>query len=273
MEKKAKTVKKSARMRQKALRSTRKKPEKNNLGLYANLVHRKKTKKDADSRKKAEYLATLPKNPFLRFLYRLHPKRFFKYWFSKEGGIMALKILGGLIVTGLIVILGLFSYFRKDLAQLRPEELSRRVQTTVNKYYDRNGELLWEDKGEGDYRLVVDSNDISEHMKQATVAIEDRDFYKHKGIDLWALMRAVINNLRGGATQGGSTLTQQLIKQVYFADESAERGVKGIPRKIKEMILAVEVERMYEKDQIIALYLNESPYGGRRNGVESGAQA
>ena len=89
---------------------------------------------------------------------------------------MALKILGGLIVTGLIVILGLFSYFRKDLAQLRPEELSRRVQTTVNKYYDRNGELLWEDKGEGDYRLVVDSNDISEHMKQATVAIEDRDF-------------------------------------------------------------------------------------------------
>lgn len=272
MEKKAKTVKKSARTRQKALRSTRKKPEKNNLGLYANLVHRKKTKKDADSRKKAEYLATLPKNPFLRFLYRLHPKRFFKYWFSKEGGIMALKILGGLIVTGLIVILGLFSYFRKDLAQLRPEELSRRVQTTVNKYYDRNGELLWEDKGEGDYRLVVDSNDISEHMKQATVAIEDRDFYKHKGIDLWALMRAVINNLRGGATQGGSTLTQQLIKQVYFADESAERGVKGIPRKIKEMILAVEVERMYAKDQIITLYLNESPYGGRRNGVESGAK-
>ena len=115
MEKKAKTVKKSARTRQKALRSTRKKPEKNNLGLYANLVHRKKTKKDADSRKKAEYLATLPKNPLLRFLYRLHPKRFFKYWFSKEGGIMALKILGGLIVTGLIVILGLFSYFRKDL--------------------------------------------------------------------------------------------------------------------------------------------------------------
>ncbi|MBS7346121.1 MAG: transglycosylase domain-containing protein [Candidatus Sacchiramonaceae bacterium] len=234
MEKKAKkTVKKSARTRQKSLRSTRKKTEKkNNLGLYANLVHRKKTKKDAAARKKAEYLATLPKNPFLRFLYRLHPKRFFKYWFSKEGGIMALKILGGLTAVGLIVIFSLFAYFQKDLAQLRPGELSKRVQTTVNKYYDRNDELLWEDKGEDDYKLVVDSDKIGEYMKQATVAIEDRDFYKHKGVDLWALMRATINNLRGGATQGGSTLTQQLIKQVYFADEAAERGIKGVPRKI-----------------------------------------
>ena len=273
MEKKAKkTVKKPAQTRQKASRSTRKKTEKNNLGLYANLVHRNKTKKDAAARKKAEYLATLPKNPFKRFLYRLHPKRFFKYWFSKEGGIMALKIFGGLMATGLIVLFGLFAYFQKDLDQLRPGELSKRVQTTVNKYYDRNGELLWEDKGEGDYKLVVESNDISEYMKQATVAIEDRDFYKHKGIDLWALTRAVVNNLRGGAVQGGSTLTQQLIKQVYFADEAAERGIGGIPRKIKEMILAVKVEQMYDKDQIIALYLNESPYGGRRNGVESGAK-
>ncbi len=274
MEKKAKkTVKKSTRTKQKSVRSTRKKTEKkNNLGLYANLVHRKKTKKDAAARKKAEYLATLPKNPFLRFLYRLHPKRFFKYWFSKEGGIMALKIFGGLALAGIVTVLCLIAYFQKDLAQLKPGELSSRVQTTVNKYYDRNGELLWEDKGNEDYKLVVDSADINDYMKQATVAIEDRDFYSHKGVDLWALVRAVINNARGGATQGGSTLTQQLIKQVYFADEAAERGVKGIPRKIKEMILAVEVERMYDKDQIIALYLNESPYGGRRNGVESGSK-
>ena len=67
-------------------------------------------------------------------------------------------------------------------------------------------------------------------------------------------------------------MTQQLIKQVYFSNESNERGLSGIPRKIKEMILAVQVEQIYNKDQILSLYLNESPYGGRRNGVESGAR-
>jgi penicillin-binding protein 1A len=72
--------------------------------------------------------------------------------------------------------------------------------------------------------------------------------------------------------QGGSTLTQQLVKQVFFAEESNKRGLDGVPRKIKEIILSIEVERMYNKDQILNLYLNESSYGGRRNGVESAAQ-
>ena len=244
----------------------------NNLSLYANLAHKRRTKKDAAAREKAEYLASLPKNPFLRFFARLHPKRVFKYWFSKKGLFMALKILGVMVLIGVISIAGLFAYFQKDLNQIRPEELAKRVQTTVSKYYDRNGELLWEDKGTGDYKLVVDSSEISDWAKKATVAIEDRDFYKHKGISVSGILRAVVNNFKGGATQGGSTLTQQLIKQVYFADESAERGLAGIPRKIKEMILAIKVERMYSKDEIIALYLNESPYGGRRNGIQSGAQ-
>lgn len=251
-----------------------KKPSKtkNNLNLYANLAHKRQTKKDVAAREKAEYLASLPKNPVLRFFARLHPKRVFKYWFSKKGLFMALKIVGVMVLIGVISIAGLFAYFQKDLNQIRPEELAKRVQTTVSKYYDRNGELLWEDKGTGDYKLVVDNPEISDWAKKATVAIEDRDFYEHKGISISGIVRAFINNFKGGAVQGGSTLTQQLIKQVYFAEESAERGLAGIPRKIKEMILAIEVERMYSKDEIIALYLNESPYGGRRNGIQSGAQ-
>ena len=245
---------------------------KNNLGLYANLAYKRQTKKDAKSRERAEYLASLPKNPIKRFFWHLHPKRVVKYWFSKKGVFMALKIVGVMILVGFLSMAALYIYFQKDLQQIKPGELAKRVQTTVSKYYDRNGELLWEDKGIGDYKLVVDSADISDWAKKATVAIEDRDFYKHNGVDLWAIVRAMVNNFRGGATQGGSTLTQQLVKQVYFADESAERGLAGIPRKIKEMFLAMQVERMYNKDEIIALYLNESPYGGRRNGIESGAQ-
>ncbi|HPF30750.1 MAG TPA: transglycosylase domain-containing protein [Candidatus Saccharibacteria bacterium] len=242
------------------------------LSVYSNLVHSRKIKKDTESRKHAQYLASLPKNPIKRFFYRLHPKRVAKYWFSKRGAIMALKIAGISVLIVCLMAGGLFAYFRKDLDAIRPGELAKRVQTTVTKYYDRNGELLWEDKGEGDYKLVVDSKDINEYLKQATVSIEDKEFYKHGGVSASGLIRAVINNLRGRYTQGGSTLTQQLIKQVFFADESGKRGLSGIPRKIKEIILSIEVERMYNKDQILTLYLNESPYGGRRNGVESAAQ-
>lgn len=242
------------------------------LSVYSNLLHTRKAKKDAATRKYAQYLASLPKHPIKRLAYRLHPKRVAQYWFSKRGLIMALKITGATLLLLGLLIGGLFVYFRKDLDAIRPGELSKRVQTTVNTYLDRNGEVLWEDKGDGNYKLVVDSSEISKYLKDATVAIEDRDFYSHGGISLTGLTRAIFNNVGGGSTQGGSTLTQQLVKQVFFADQAQQRGLAGIPRKIKEIILAVEVERMYNKEQILTLYLNESPYGGRRNGVESGAQ-
>lgn len=242
------------------------------LSVYSNLSNRRKANKDARARRKAEYLATLPKHPVKRFFYRLHPKRFFAYWFSREGGIMALKVAG---VGALLLVLlfgALFAYYRRELDAIRPSELAKRVATTVTRYYDRNGVLLWEDKGDGDYKLVVDSKDISKYMKDATVAIEDKDFYKHGGFSFTGILRAALKTSQGGGTQGGSTLTQQLVKQVFLADEAQNRGINGIPRKIKEVILSVEVERMYNKDQILSLYLNESPYGGRRNGVESAAQ-
>ena len=242
------------------------------MNLYANLAQKHKTKKDKDARERAEYLATLPKHPVKRFFYRLHPKRLAKYWFSKRGGLMALKILGVSILLMLLLIGGMFAYFRKDLDKIRPGELAKRVQTTVTKYYDRNDNLLWEDKGTGNYQLVVESDQISDYLKKATVAIEDRNFYNHHGISLSGMLRAMLSTASRRQVQGGSTLTQQLVKQVFFADEAGDRSISGIPRKIKEIILAIEVERMYSKDQILSLYLNESPYGGRRNGAESAAQ-
>ncbi len=241
------------------------------MNVYSNLSHKRRTRKDQLARKKAEYLATLPKHPVKRFFYRLNPKRQAKYWFSREGALMALKVAGLGVLAMFLLAGGLFAYYRKDIDQIRPSELAKRVQTTVSRYYDRNGKLLWEDKGDGDYKLVVDGNEIAKTMKEATVAIEDKDFYRHHGVSFSGLLRAAINNTQGQSVQGGSTLTQQLVKQVFFADEAQDRGLSGIPRKIKEMILAIEVERMYNKSQILNLYLNESSYGGRRNGVESAA--
>lgn len=242
------------------------------LSVYSNLSQKRRNKKDKGTRRHAEYLASLPKHPLKRTLYRLHPKRVAAFWFSKKGGILALKLFGVMVLIGILVLGGVFAYYRKDLDAIRPGKIADRVQTTVSKYYDRNGVLLWEDKGEGNYRLTVPDADISPYMKQATVAIEDKDFYNHDGISLTGIVRSAFNNAGGGDVQGGSTLTQQLVKQVFLADEAHKRGLNGIPRKIKEVILAIEVERMYDKKQILNLYLNESPYGGRRNGVESAAK-
>ena len=235
---------------------------------------KRELKKERKAREKAEYLATLPKNPVKRFFARLSPKRFFKFWFSLDGLKMLGKIIGIMILIGVALAIIAYFYFRNELKSLQPSELAKRVQTTVTKYYDRNGQLLWEDTGTGEYRLVVESDQISQYMKDATVAIEDKNFYDHKGVSITGTLRAVFNNVfnRDGGTQGGSTITQQLIKQVFFEDEAGDRGITGIPRKIKEAILATEAERIYSKDQILTMYLNESPYGGRRNGVESASQ-
>lgn len=244
------------------------KASESSFDLYSNLTHKRAAKKRVKAREKAAYLAKLPENPWKRFLYRINPKN----WFTKRKFIAFLKGVGIVILVLAAIIGGMFIYFRKDIESISPGELSKKVQTTVNTYLDRNGNVLWEDKGSGNYKLVVDDSEISPYLKYATVAIEDRDFYKHGGISIPGIFRAFINNITGGDTQGGSTLTQQLVKQVFFADEASQRGISGIPRKIKEMFLSVEVERMYSKNQILDLYLNESPYGGRRNGVESASQ-
>ena len=265
---------KAAKIKKPTLKKKQSKTSKSSgMSLYSNLAYKRRVREDARARKKAEELAKLPKNPILRFFARLRPDRVLRAWFSKEGQLFILKCLAALVLIVIIGIGGLFLYFKKDLSEIDPEELANRVQNTVNTYLDRNGEVLWEDKGSGDYRLVVDGSDISTYMRQATVAIEDKNFYNHIGVDFTAIGRAMyVTLVKKGAVQGGSTLTQQLIKQVYFSDEAGNRDMSGVPRKIKEMILAIEIEKMYDKEQIITLYLNESPYGGRRNGVESAAQ-
>ena len=247
-----------------------KKTAKKQMSLYSSLSYKHKAKKEAEARRRAEDLAKLPKEPVKRFFARLHPKRVCKWFFSKRGQKTIWKTIAAMVLLLIIFIGGLFLYYKKDLDQIKLDEMS--ISETVNTYLDRNGVVLWKDTGSEDYRLVVDAEDISPYMYQATVAIEDRNFYDHIGVDFGALIRAAFSTLGGHGVQGGSTLTQQLIKQVYFADEAASEDRGGLTRKIKELILAIELERMYSKDQIITMYLNQSPYGGRRNGVESAAQ-
>lgn len=249
---------------------TKAKKSRSGKKVYENFKAKRIAKKEAEARRRAEDLATLPKEPVKRFFARLHPKRFFKWWFSWRGQKAILKFFAVCFLLLVIFIGGLFLYYKKDLDEIRLNEMT--ISETVNTYLDRNGVVLWKDTGNEDYRLVVDAEDISPYMYQATVAIEDRNFYNHIGVDFFALIRAAFSTLSGGGVQGGSTLTQQLIKQVYFSDEAQSEDRGGLSRKIKELILSIELERMYTKDQIITMYLNQSPYGGRRNGVESAAR-
>lgn len=227
------------------------------------------TKKKTGNKTNAS-LRPLPKEQPARFFAHFRWERIKAYWFSKEGLKRIGKIFAACVLLGIILVGALFVYYKSQLKEIQLGNLT--ISETVNTYLDRNGVVLWEDKGDADYRLVVEGDQISTYVRQATVAIEDRSFYSHPGVDLSALVRAALSTLTGRGVQGGSTLTQQLIKQLYFSDEAASKNRGGIARKVKELILSIELEKMYSKEQIITMYLNESPYGGRRNGIESAAQ-
>lgn len=209
-----------------------------------------------------------PTGRLKKALWYAHPKRFFKFLFSKEGLLFSLKALGiAFLIFGLFVF-GLFAYYRKDLNKLKPEEIANRINNSGVKYYDRTGQvLLWEQKGQKD-RTVIESDKISDNIKNATIALEDRNFNSHRGFDPKGLLRAALRNSSSGnaTSQGGSTITQQLVKNELLTTE------KSISRKLKELILAIEVERTYSKDQILTLYLNSNNYGGTATGVERATQ-
>src|SRR3989344_4067077 len=135
------------------------------------------------------------------------------------------------------------------------------------KIYDHTGEVLLYNTGENLRRTVVESAEISRHIKNATVAIEDAEFYEHRGVKPTAIIRAALANLAAGrAVKGGSTITQQVVKNSLLTQE------KTISRKFKEAVLALKLERVMSKDDILTLYLNESPYGGNIYGIEEASQ-
>lgn len=233
------------------------------IKINRSLVDRIRARKDGFSRGKALRMAGMPKNPVKRFFYRLHPKRLYHYWFSREGGIMALKITGIGIVTGFLLLVGLFAYFRKDLPNLN--DISGNNIGGSIRYYDRTGQtLLWQDY-DSIKRVPVEGEEIAQFVKDATVAVEDKDFFKHGGFDVRGITRAAWTNITGGTTtQGGSTITQQLVKLTQaWTDE------RTYTRKVKELILSVEFERSYSKQDILDGYLNTAPYGNIQYGVET----
>ncbi|MBI4099582.1 transglycosylase domain-containing protein [Candidatus Microgenomates bacterium] len=178
--------------------------------------------------------------------------------FSRPPSPLSLIVSGACIVALLSLVLLL-----KDLPA--PATLTNRPPAQTTKILDRNGKLLY-NIFTSENRTIVPLPQISLPLRQATIAIEDKDFYKHGGINIvGGILRALKDNLIYHRAEGGSTITQQLVKKGLLTDE------RTLPRKIKEIILAFWTERIYTKDQILEMYLNRIPYGSTAYGVEEGA--
>lgn len=168
----------------------------------------------------------------------------------------------------LIIALSLLFYIFiiKDLPN--PSQFENRKIAESTRIYDRTGEiLLYEIHGE-QKRTVIPFEEMPMSARQAVIAIEDQTFYSHPAFDIKGIARAFISNLTNRElAQGGSTITQQLAKNSFLTSE------KTITRKIKELILAIQLEQKYSKDEILNLYLNQSPFGGNTYGIQAASQA
>ena len=175
-----------------------------------------------------------------------------------------LRLLWRSFIVFLFIIVLIFIWYSKDLPTLSKLKNHKTAEST--QIYDREGNLLYAISGEKQ-RIFVPLSDIPDNLKNAVVATEDRDFYQHHGFDVRGVGRAVYYNLLGRkVSQGGSTITQQYVKNALLTSK------RTYSRKIKELILSLEIEAIYSKEKILELYLNEIPLGSTAYGVESGSQ-
>jgi membrane peptidoglycan carboxypeptidase len=191
-----------------------------------------------------------------------HKKR---WWKQEWNWHLIFKISGITLGAGVLLMLGVFAYFSKDLPD--PGKINTRFIAESTKIYDRTGEhLLYDVHGE-EKRTQIQFSEMPDVLKYATISLEDQDFYGHHGIKITSIFRSIFKDvINFGKAQGGSTITQQFVKNSLLTNE------KTLVRKVKEVILSLELETKFSKDEILAMYLNEIPYGSNAYGIEAAAQ-
>lgn len=185
---------------------------------------------------------------------------------SRAHTLRGLAVLFALLLA--VIAIGLFIfviYLRLTLPD--PKTVATRHVQESTKIYDRTGEILLYDIYNEERRTVIPADQIPDTIKKATIAAEDARFYEHRGFDLRGIARAVFRGISsGGIEGGGSTITQQLVKKALFGDQQT------IARKLREIMLAIEIERAFSKDEILSMYLNQIPYGSNAYGIESASR-
>jgi len=185
---------------------------------------------------------------------------------SREGKKKFIIQLAGILAGAVfLAIIGVFAFYAKDLPT--PGKINRRVIVESTKIYDRTGDhLLYEVHGE-EKRTLISIEEVPDTVKYSTIVLEDQDFYSHRGIKFSSIIRAAMKDLfNKSVMQGGSTITQQFIKNSVLTPE------RTLSRKIKEVILSLELEFKFSKEEILGMYLNEIPYGSNAYGIEAAAQ-
>jgi 1A family penicillin-binding protein len=202
------------------------------------------------------------KNKYYKKIYKEEEK---KEQTKKIARYLIIKLIIGLLLM-VFISLGIFVYYAKDLP--RPEKFTEKDFSEPTKIYDRTGEVvLYTIYGE-EKRDIISLDKMPKYLLEAVIATEDSNFYSHFGIDFKGIIRAFFENIKKGSkAQGGSTISQQLIRSSLLS------GEKTIGRKIREIILTVELERRYPKEKILEFYLNQIPLGNNTYGVESASQA
>lgn len=224
------------------------------------------TKKRKKPTKRSASGVTPPTIWYERWWWYMHPQRFRDWWFTRDGAMAALRIAGVAVGIVILAIVGLFLYFAKDLPS--PGQINARRLEQTTRFYDRTGEhVLYEVYGD-ENRTYIDLEDMGDYVANATIAIEDRNFYNQGAFSSLGILRAAIYNVLNidGARQGGSTITQQYVKNALLSTEQT------FTRKIKELILSIQIEQLYEKDDILEMYLNEIGYGAQAYGVQAASQ-
>ena len=179
-----------------------------------------------------------------------------------------IKVLIMLSISASLILGAIILFWISTFKVPTSDSIRERRVIESTKIYDRTGEILLYDTGGNVRRSIVPIEEISRHIKNATIAIEDKEFYSHKGVKPTAFIRAtLVNILSLDFDQGGSTITQQVVKNSLLTSE------KLISRKLKEWVLAVKLEQLTSKDEILSMYLNEIPYGGVLYGVEEASFA
>lgn len=178
-----------------------------------------------------------------------------------------LKTSSILAFSAFLLITGFVLFWISTFKVPTTESIRERRVTESTKIFDRTGKVLLYDTGGNERRNTVPLEEISRYIKNATIAIEDKEFYQHSGVKPTAFIRAtLVNILSLDFSQGGSTITQQVVKNSLLTSE------KLISRKLKEWVLAVKLEQVASKDEILSMYLNEIPYGGVIYGVEEASE-
>ena len=161
------------------------------------------------------------------------------------------------------VVLGLFNWYSKELPPL--SEVKRFDMSVGSEVYDRYDNLIHTFSIER--RRLTNINELPDYLKQGLLAVEDKNFYNHWGMDLFGLLRAIVKDMKSGRfSQGASTLTQQLARNMFLSLD------KQLPRKIKELLLSIQIEKHFSKDEIMEFYLNKAPFGPGLYGIEVASQ-